>query len=145
MKRIKIHTQGKAEEAQPLFPNGFESWQETHFEVVKNILWETSNGLQNGDENNFWTLYANVYKKKGDGGLYELAKEITDGFEKLYTPESLFMDSDDKESMYYETLEAFLHTIGLLTYQEDLAEFLKAKDGIGELKELIASRPIYMP
>lgn len=56
------------------FPNGFESWQETHYEVVTAIATELMyDGLDN--------LITKTIREKGHGGLYELASDLTDEFE----------------------------------------------------------------
>lgn len=60
--------------AQSRFPNGFNSWQETHFEIVSKITLALKNGnvpITEHRENN------------GIGGLYELAEDWTNNFEKL--------------------------------------------------------------
>ena len=60
------------------FPNGFESWQETHFEIVSQISYYsrldkcTSNVVNKAQE------------EQGTGGLYELAKALTNEFEKIH-------------------------------------------------------------
>lgn len=57
-----------------MFPNGFEDWHETHYEVISFI--EHSLSLENG--NKFCELDA-LY---GRGELYNVAKNITNDFEK---------------------------------------------------------------
>ena len=60
------------------FPNGLTSYLETHCEI--------SMGLRNqiDNENGFaWDRYI----EQGTGGLYELAEELTDEFEKLHCNE----------------------------------------------------------
>lgn len=57
------------------FPNGFESWHETHYEVVAHI--EATKHIEGSS--------ANLRMENGGtGGLYLLAQEWTDGFEKLH-------------------------------------------------------------
>lgn len=56
------------------FPNGFRSWQETHFEVVQAIAIEWAKDKPTG-------LVAQRQAEKGHCGLYELAEELTDEFE----------------------------------------------------------------
>ena len=58
------------------FPNGFTSWQETHFEIVSAINTEYSKDEPSG-------LVAERHSEQGHGGLYELAEELTDEFELL--------------------------------------------------------------
>ena len=59
------------------FPNGFDSWQETHYEVVAEIT-----RIVEADEP--FGLVSETLSTQGTGGLYELAKELTDEFEKLH-------------------------------------------------------------
>ena len=56
------------------FPNGFQSWQETHFEVVSFI---------NDPDNTNSPIIQEVYEENGTGGMYELAEDLTDEFEEL--------------------------------------------------------------
>jgi hypothetical protein len=62
--------------ADKIFPNGFINWQETHYEVVQAITMEHSKDNPQG-------VVRERHDAKGHGGLYELAEEITDEFEKL--------------------------------------------------------------
>lgn len=57
------------------FPNGFDNWHETHFEVVTEI------NLQIIENRPCKRIYETL-EKIGHGGLYELAKELTDKFEE---------------------------------------------------------------
>lgn len=59
-----------------IFPNGFASWQETHYEVVKAIEVEQGKDAPKG-------IVKERHEAQGHGGLYELAEELTDEFEKL--------------------------------------------------------------
>lgn len=79
-------------EANP-FPNGFDNWQETHFEIVKAIF-------QN-EETSF--VIQDAIEKLGTGGLYELAKDMTTEFEREY--ESRDWDDGD----YFDTVEEFIN------------------------------------
>ena len=55
----------------------FDCWHETHFEVTAAILRQ----LENQDEvGAAWDRY----NDQGNGGLYELAKELTDKFQELH-------------------------------------------------------------
>lgn len=56
------------------FPNGFESWVETHYEVVAAITTELSYDCHDN-------LISKTIREKGHGGLYELASDLTDEFE----------------------------------------------------------------
>lgn len=91
------------------FPNGFESWQETHFEIV-DFLITTIIQHQNDPENYFDLSFGdeNSYKQimyiaetQGRGGLYELAKELTFEFENKNINRE--WDGD-----YFDSLDDFL-------------------------------------
>jgi hypothetical protein len=77
----------------PYFPNGFESWQETHFEVVNFISLEYERN-PNGNT-------AKVFENQGTGAVYELAKELTDEFEIMHNGKE--WDGD-----FFEEIESFL-------------------------------------
>jgi hypothetical protein len=62
--------------AENKFPNGFESWQETHYEVVQVITMEHVKDDPQG-------VVRERHHAQGHGGLYELAKELTDEFEEI--------------------------------------------------------------
>jgi hypothetical protein len=62
------------------FPNGFASWQETHYEVVSVIANEVSSDNYAGNRDG---LIATTLRDKGHGGLYELAEDLTDEFEVI--------------------------------------------------------------
>ena len=81
--------------AEKKFPNGFASWQETHYEVVQaiTIIWTS-------DEP--YGIVLERQEAQGHGGLYELAEELTDEFEALHASE------DWAERGYLETLENWL-------------------------------------
>ena len=74
------------------FPNGFDSWVETHHEIVAAITQQTD------IEKSITVLIAET---KGTGGLYELAKDLTDQFEKAY--QNTIWDGN-----YFDALENFL-------------------------------------
>jgi hypothetical protein len=59
-----------------VFVNGFISWQETHFEIVDFIV-----GIRKADK--LEGVIAKRQEEQGIGGLYELAEEWTEEFEKL--------------------------------------------------------------
>jgi hypothetical protein len=77
------------------FPNGFASWQETHYEVVAAI---TSIALDDDNKDN---LVYKTYREDGLGGLYELAEDLTDEFELL---------NKDREwdGEFFDEIERFL-------------------------------------
>lgn len=59
------------------FPNGFVSWQETHFHVVYAITNEHMKLQPQGE-------VLKRYESQGRCGLYKLAEELTDEFESKY-------------------------------------------------------------
>lgn len=81
------------------FPNGFESWQETHYEVVAAITTELISYDEHGDSNH--ELIRATLKENGHGGLYELASDLTDEFE---------LKNKDREwdGEFFEEIENFL-------------------------------------
>jgi hypothetical protein len=81
------------------FPNGFASWQETHYEVVAAITTEL---MADYEYNEFRDdLIRITLREKGHGGLYELANDLTDEFELL---------NKDREwdGEFFEEIERFL-------------------------------------
>ena len=60
------------------FPNGFTNWQETHFEVVQSICKEWFKESPQG-------VVADRQAAQGHGGLYELAMELADKFERKHS------------------------------------------------------------
>lgn len=78
----------------------FESWHETHFEIVSAI---TDARNRNDDEMPLFIMHIN--DTKGTGGFYELAKELTDKFEAKYTGT---VWGEDLE--YFDELESFIET-----------------------------------
>lgn len=62
------------------FPNGFASWQETHYEIVSAIEYEQRKDNPQG-------VVLERHESQGHGGLYELAEELTDEFENKYNSE----------------------------------------------------------
>lgn len=55
---------------------GLEDYLETHFEVVEELLYQ----LEDMEHPNLLEMY----KQQGKGGLWVLAKSITDEFEELH-------------------------------------------------------------
>ena len=78
------------------FPNGFSSWQETHYEVVSAITFYLHN-------------HPEIVIDGGTGRLYELAEEWTDKFEELNKNREwdgeFFDEIDDFMSEKLETLK----------------------------------------
>jgi hypothetical protein len=57
------------------FVNGFNSWQETHFEIVSAIAKEL---LEDSFESK---VLEDRHEAQGIGGMWEIAEELTDKFE----------------------------------------------------------------
>ena len=76
------------------FPNGFDSWQETHYEVVQAITTEHSKDNPRG-------VVKERHDAQGHGGLYELAEELTDEFEKL-------IEGREWNGEFFDEFDAFL-------------------------------------
>ena len=81
------------------FPNGFESWQETHYEVVAAITTELISYDEYSDFNH--ELIRTTLQEKGHGGLYELANDLTDEFE-------LKNQGREWDGDFFEAIENFL-------------------------------------
>lgn len=79
------------------FPNGFASWQETHYEVVSEITTQ----LMLYFEQNLCNAVGERYEAQGRGGMYELAEELTDEFE-------LLNKGRDWDGEFFDELESFL-------------------------------------
>ena len=78
-----------------LFPNGFESWYETFYEITHTIERHQDEGVK--------SLVWEVLGSQGRGGLYELAKKLTDKFELLYKDR-------EWDGEYFDEVERFLET-----------------------------------
>ena len=78
------------------FPNGFTSWQETHYEVVSFLTLELEI-----EGNRFNIVLGELVSDKGICHLYELAENLTDKFEVLN-----FGREWDGE--FFEELESFI-------------------------------------
>jgi len=87
------------------FPNGFTNWHETHFEVVQ-AIGDRLGGLNDRNEN---CIVQAVQYQMGHGGLYELAQELTDKFEKKFKGVEWGIEEKDGEVVeFYDTIEEFL-------------------------------------
>lgn len=76
------------------FPNGFTNWQETHFEVVSQLT-----DILNQDEDTWPDKLCLISSMQGRGGMYELAENLTDEFERLHADtvwDGEFYDEIDK-------------------------------------------------
>lgn len=80
--------------SEKIFPNGFDSWQETHFEIVQGITTEWLKDTPTG-------LVEEYHSALGHGGLYELAKHLTDKFEKLN-------EGREWDGEFFEEIEEFI-------------------------------------
>ena len=80
------------------FPNGFSSWAETHFEVVQFISSQEEGFVNNG------TVIEYVREFLGIGGMYDLATEWTDKFEKENQGKVW-----DEHEIYFDALDEFLN------------------------------------
>jgi hypothetical protein len=81
-----------------VFPNGFTSWMETHYEIVQAITLKLSDEDMEEDS----ALYE-LLEEQGTGGMYELSEKLTDAFELEYEG-AIWGEKLD----YYDTLEHFL-------------------------------------
>lgn len=77
------------------FPNGIDSYLETHFEVTCKIAAEL---LKDEFDS---SVIKDRHEAQGTGGMYELAEELTDEFEKLH--ENTVWEGD-----WLDTIDAFL-------------------------------------
>ena len=80
-----------------VFPNGFESWQETHFEVVDFITRQRMKSKITGN-------IGLMQEAQGTTGIWEMATSWTDEFEKLHEGDNW----EDKD--FYDEVEAFCKT-----------------------------------
>ena len=76
------------------FPNGFGSWHETHHEVVSFLTLEY-------ERDSVTSRVAEFYERNGTGGMYELARELTDEFETLNK-------GREWDGEFFEEIEFFL-------------------------------------
>lgn len=78
------------------FPNGFRSWMETHHEIVTHMT--TLN--QGGD----WKseIMRQYHEQGGFPMFYDLAKDLTDDFEKVYKGVKWGVEIE-----FFETIESF--------------------------------------
>jgi len=81
------------------FPNGFDSWMETHYEVVQAITLKLADEDMEEDS----ALYERL-EEEGTGGMYTLSEELTDAFEEEYEGAEWGEKLD-----YFDTIENFLN------------------------------------
>lgn len=60
-----------------IFPNGFDSWQKTHFEVVEALCY-----LRDLEEEKQTKAFAEMINRSATEDLYQLARDLTDKFER---------------------------------------------------------------
>ncbi len=77
------------------FPNGFNSYIETHFEIAGAIAVDAEK-----DEPS--KLVNLRHEAQGLGGLYELAEELTDEFETIHKGRNW-------DGEFFDEIEAFIH------------------------------------
>ena len=83
------------------FPNGFENWYETFYEIVSHISW-----LETECTYFKYPKLAEVIEQSGRGGCYIFAKELTDKFELKYEGVEWGID---EYLCYFDRLDEFLN------------------------------------
>ena len=78
------------------FPNGFTSWQETHYEVVSFLTLSLDR-----EEDQFYEVLGRIMESNGVGYFYELAEGLTDKFEGLNC-------GREWDGEFFEELESFI-------------------------------------
>lgn len=83
------------------FPNGFDSWQETHAEICIELGSRIEKGIEPEEDG----------MELSRGEVWELAENLTDQFEKKYKDIAWAIDINPEtkeEYYYYDELEKFL-------------------------------------
>jgi len=88
------------DEQEDKFPNGFDDWHETHFEIVASIQTH-----MNQDEDSVPNILGMTEMMQGLGGLYELAHDWTCEFEQEHKGKQWGIDD---ETEYREAIDEFL-------------------------------------
>lgn len=83
------------------FPNGFTSWMETHHEIVAAIT-ETLFVGRMEKERQTISVVSKRYSEQGKGGMYELAEELTDEFEKMN-------EGREWDGEFFDEIEEFIN------------------------------------
>ena len=78
------------------FPNGFENWYETFYEICAEITW-----LDKECTYFKYPKLAEVIEQSGRGGCYIFVKELTDKFEALYKDR-------EWDGEFFDTVDDFL-------------------------------------
>lgn len=79
-----------------VFPNGFDSWQKTHFEVVEALCY-----LRDLEEEKQTRAFTEMINRSATEDLYQLAIDLTDRFESE--------NVDRKGSNLFDLIEAFVY------------------------------------
>ncbi|MEE6186791.1 hypothetical protein PIECOFPK_01620 [Mycovorax composti] len=77
-----------------VFPNGFESWQKTHFEVVEALCY-----LRDLEEGKQSKAFEEMLNRSATDDLYQLAVDLTDKFER---------ECVDRKSNLFDLIEEFV-------------------------------------
>lgn len=78
------------------FPNGFTSWQETHYEVVSFLTLSLDR-----EDDPFYEIVSKIVEEWGVAYLKEYASNMTDKFEKLHY-------NRNWDGEFFEELESFM-------------------------------------
>jgi hypothetical protein len=78
-----------------MFPNGFDNWRETYYEIVTILEFCLDHPISCPKS------ILNICDSQGRGGLYDIAKEYTDEFEKLYKGKDWDVD-------FFDTIDEFM-------------------------------------
>jgi len=76
-----------------MFPNGFHSWHETHYNFVETITL----GIDNND-----AMVLEIQEASGHAGLFQLALKLTNEFEQTYKGVAWGEELD-----WWDTIDAF--------------------------------------
>lgn len=83
----------------------FDSWQETHFEIVQSI----TIALEKEEKEQPITLQ-NIVEHKGTAGLYEFARDLTNQFEEKFRGVVWGTEnSQGEEQIYFDEMEKFIN------------------------------------
>jgi hypothetical protein len=91
---------GAQDEQEDKFPNGFDDWHETHFEIVGSMFTH-----MNQDEDAIPNILSLTETMQGLGGLYDLAHDWTTEFEQEHKGKQWGVDD---ETDYRGAIDEFL-------------------------------------
>lgn len=80
----------------PDFPNGFESWQKTHFEIVEALCY-----LRDLEEEEKSKNFADLVDRSASEEMYQLARTLTNKFEEQ-------TKSRKREQSLFDEIEEFV-------------------------------------